>query len=87
MAASSPDATQQHTPPTAGDATAKAAASFSLSHLVLSSLLSLCSLFHLQRFLFPPTLILKPQTTSTQSRQEYKSKQDLCVLYKNNVAE
>lgn len=52
MAASSPDATQQHTPPTAGDATAKAAASFSLSHLVLCSLLSLCSPFSSPKTLF-----------------------------------
>lgn len=42
MAGSSPDATQQHTPPTAGDAAAKAAVPFSFSHLFPFSLLSFC---------------------------------------------
>lgn len=46
MAVSSPDATQQHTPPTAGYATANAAASFSFfTHLAVFSLLFLTSLF------------------------------------------
>lgn len=57
MAASSPDATQQHTPPTAGDATAKAAASFSFSHLVVFSLLSLCSPFSSLKTLFFPSYL------------------------------
>lgn len=53
-AASSPDATQQHTPPTAGYATAKASASFSLSHLALFS------------FLFSPSVpfLSSPKTPS-----------------------
>ena len=59
MAASSPDATQQHTPPTAGDATAKAAASsfsfFPTWFCFLSSPSVPPLFFHLQRLLLPPT--------------------------------
>lgn len=52
MAVSSPDATQQHTPPTAGYATANAAASFSFfTHLAVFSLLFLTSLFFLHQSL------------------------------------
>lgn len=54
-AVSSPDATQQHPPPTAGYATAKPSASFSLSHLALFS------------FLFSPSVpfLSSPKTPST----------------------
>lgn len=61
MAASSPDATQQHTPPTAGDATAKTAAPslfptfFSLSTLFLPPFFSSQVPF-LLLLIFPPSI-------------------------------
>lgn len=63
MAASSPDATQQHTPPTAGFVTIKAPASFSHSHLALFSVLT--SLFASPDSFSHLLTFPKPQTLST----------------------
>lgn len=76
MAASSPDATQQHSPPTAGDATAKAASPFSLSHFLFSPF------FYLKRLFLLLLRFIEPQTPSTQSRKILY----FYLLYKNNVA-
>lgn len=68
MAASSPDASQQHTPPTASDATAKAAASSSLSYFPFLSSPSVL-LFHLLGLPFLFLRYLTLQTPATQQRK------------------